>query len=113
MSTDYPLPDMHASKIDGNLVVDAMLSQEDKEHLKVLFYSAGWRIYRKMLIVMKEGHQLHMYPMKDPNEVLKELGIVVGLNSSINQLGVFMAQIKKHDERVAQESKNGLEPSRD
>jgi len=108
----FPIPEMTAAKDkDGNLVLNAALTPEQVEHLRVMYHSAGWKIYRQMLITMKDGHQLHMLPKSDPNEILKELGIVVGLNSSINQLGVLMAQLKKQqDEHVARESKNLPQP---
>lgn len=96
---------------NNGLVFDVGLSDEDWEILQELNQSRGWRLYRQILLSMKEGHQIAMYPMKDSSEVLKSLGIVVGLNLSVNQLGAMMAQLKQiRDRRVAGESKNQQQP---
>lgn len=73
------------------------LSLEDKEQLKVLFNSQGWKLYRNLLMKMKEAHNLSILQDVNPNTILKTLGIIVGLNASINQLGVLMAQFKQSE----------------
>lgn len=96
----------HNTEAQG-LVFEFGLTPEDWENIKQLKVSAGWRTYEKLLMAMKNGYQASMYPMKDPNEVMKQLGIVVGLNLSVNQLSALLAQYKLKTERlVAEEAKN-------
>lgn len=45
-----------------------------------------------MLIKAKEAYVNSILPMKDPNDMLKHVGIVAGINFAINQLPLLVAQ---------------------
>lgn len=95
----------------ANHKIPIAFSESEKADLNLLFESSQWKTYRKVLLRLKEGYHQSMLPLEDPNQVLKALGIVVGLNLSINQLGTLVASFKKTNERrVEGESKNPTAP---
>ena len=77
---------------------------DDKQNLMVLFDSAYWKTYRKVLMTQKRGYELEILQVDDPNKVLKLLGLITGLNLAINQLGILVAQFKAMDKKA--ETKN-------
>ena len=96
-----------ARDTNGNLVTITQLGPEQYEMLKMLHESAAWKLYRTLLIQAKEGYFHSALPMKDPNEVMKTIGMVAGINLAVNQLGVLMAQFEQQKAKsVDRETKN-------
>lgn len=88
---------------NGDIVTVAQLSDEQMEILKVLFESQGWKLYRQLLIQAKNGYFDAALPMKDPNEILKTMGTVAGINLAVNQLGLLMASYKQRQAKAVKE----------
>lgn len=87
------------------------LTESEKSDLVLLFESQHWKTYRKVLITLKEGLTLSMLQESDPNKLLKRSGEVAGLNLSINQLGLMIAEIKRLERRVEGGSTNPTMPA--
>lgn len=84
------------------------LTAEDMEVLQTLNQSPYWKFYRDLLIKAKEAYFNSTLAMKDPNEMVKNVGFVAGVNFAINQLPVIvghhqMVVRKKQAEAVKKE----------
>lgn len=86
----------HNEYFDQSSVVDK-LTAEDYEMLRTLNGSQYWKHYRGILLKAKEAYFNSVLPMKDPNEMMKHIGIVAGINFAINQLPILVAE---HDAKV-------------
>ena len=86
------------------------LSPEDMNSLLQLFESSSWKTYRRVLLSAKDGFQHSMLPEDEPNKLLKTLGVVVGINFAVNQLGILVATFKKQANALSGESKNQGQP---
>lgn len=71
------------------------LSVEQFEQLRGLRNSDSWKLYRQILIQMKDAHFHSALAESDPNKVMKTIGLVAGLNLAVNQLVVFDDAYKK------------------
>jgi hypothetical protein len=94
----------------GDLLFDFKLTPEDASDLSQLFESRAWKTYRRLLMSMKEGYQHSLLPMEDEKKIMKTLGVVVGMNLAINQLGVTVATFKKQASAFEGETKNPSQP---
>lgn len=90
----------------GQLQALARLTPDQQETLKALESSGAWKLYRKILLQAKDGYFQSALPMKDPNEILKTIGIVAGINFAVNQLAFLVAQYNKQAKTVEGETKN-------
>jgi hypothetical protein len=91
---------------DGNLKTQAILTDEQLEILKTLSESQGWKLYRQLLIQMKEGYFHQTLSMSETNDIVKTIGHVAGINLAVNQLVVLM-DLYKH--RVKQREAKAVE----
>lgn len=73
------------------------LSLEDVESLKALHTSPHYAVYKRILINAKEAYFNSTMPMTDPNEILKQIGIVTGINYCLNQLP---AMIMMYEQKI-------------
>lgn len=96
----------------GNKFLDVKLAPEQLELLRVLNDSSTWKLYRQVLLTLKEAYVQSLLPSTDPNHCMKTLGLVAGLNLAINQLGASLAM---HDQKLARsverETKNAPQGS--
>jgi hypothetical protein len=79
----------------GDFRVGHRIDAEHYETLKVLMNSPGWKLYRQILINTKEAFSGAIMAMSDPNSMVKTVGMMAGLNMSINQLPVLCADYDK------------------
>lgn len=81
---------------------------EEKEALVTLQGSHYWKIYRKILMGLKEGTNIQLLASTDQTLIVKKLGEVVGLNLAINQLDALVAQFKRQElnDKLKEEAKN-------
>jgi hypothetical protein len=77
------------------------LDDEAKQHLLILHANYSWRLYRQFLIDQKVSVLEQAMGLKDPNEVMKQMGIAAGLNLAVNQLDVLVYEINKEAKRGA------------
>lgn len=88
------------------------ITAEDMEILKTLNTSAYWKYYKELLIKAKDAYFNSTLAMSDPNLVMKNIGMVAGINFAINQLGVIVgshANLVKR-KQVEAEAKNKTVP---
>lgn len=90
----------------GNEIPVLIPSKEQHEILKMLDSSPAWKLYRLMLIQAKEAKLRSILGSNDPNQVMKTIGEVAGLNFTINQLGILVAQHNKKVKSVDSETTN-------
>lgn len=95
---------------EQGLNFDFKLTPEDMNDLLQLFESQSWKTYRKVLLSAKDGYQHSMLPQTETNQLLKTLGVVVGINFAVNQLGILVATFKKQANAFSGESKNRGQP---
>jgi hypothetical protein len=86
------------------------LTEEDFEKLKALKVSSQWKLYRQILIAVRDGHSQSLAPMEDSNRVFKTLGMIAGLNLAVVQLDLLVEQFDKA-KRVPAESKKPVQPA--
>lgn len=91
---------------DKDLHFNFQMTTDEAALLMSLFESSGWKVYRKVLLSMKEGYVSQMLPCEHKDKVMKTLGIVVGLNAAINQLGTLVAGFKNKAASFKGEPKN-------
>lgn len=95
----------------GGLTQVQSLSFEDLEDLRILAHSSGWRVYRRLLSSVRSGYQTALLPIEDGSKLLKQTGIIAGINFAESQLGVLVKTFEdKLAKRVAEESKNQPQP---
>lgn len=94
---------------DGGVVYKPSI--DEMELLKSLPNTPAWQIYRKILKNLKDGYFHQTLAMNDTNEVMKNIGMVSGINYSINYID---ALIKAHDDHMEKlkirEEKNAGKP---
>lgn len=88
------------SKESGEFRTQPRLSPEDREALRALNQSPYWKRYRQLLIATKEAHMLALIAMRDPNDMIKEAGLIAGLNLSINMLPVLCLESDKAEKKA-------------
>lgn len=101
----------------GEVTPHFNLSPADKEILIQLYNSRGWKLYAKMISIYGTGTLNSLLALEDPVKIQKSLGLVAGVNFSINQLGIQVARFKKQAEtpeekRVRSESKKAAKLNR-
>ena len=90
----------------GDLRVSFVLSKEDHETLAALAQSPYWALYRKVLINAKDAFFNSVLAIKDPNDMMKHVGIVAGINFAINQLTVINDEYKRKIEKEKKSDKS-------
>ena len=80
------------------------LEEEHHELLRMLEVNQGWRLYRELLIGIKQSYLEMAMPSRDALEIKEMVSIAAGVNLAINQLGVLIASLNKKSERVKGES---------
>lgn len=93
------------NSVEESLNYPVELTPEEKEMLKELFESRGWKVYWKYLIAQKNAKVLEAVQIFETNKHFHFTGIVAGLNLAINQLGILVAMFNKPARHVAAESK--------
>lgn len=81
-------------------------SEQEFELLKILKDQDSWKIYRKILLRYKESYLWDALKGNDPNLVMKNIGIVAGLNFAINQLVILVETHNKVAKSVNDKTKN-------
>lgn len=76
------------------------------ELLRILKDQDSWKIYRKILLKYKEYYLYEALKSNDPNFVMKNIGIVAGVNFAINQLVILVDQHNKLAKSVNDKTKN-------
>lgn len=96
---------------DGELRLEPTraLKPEELETLKALYNGPHWAFYKRILLKSKDAYFNSILPMNNPNEVLKQVGIVAGINFAINLLQVlcldYERRVQKELEKDTKESK--------
>jgi hypothetical protein len=80
------------------------LTQEEMEMLKTLEASPYWKFYQRLLMKSKDAYFNSILPMTDPNQVLKHVGIVAGINFAINSLQVLCMENDKQRQLLVEKS---------
>ena len=70
--------------------VQGLISDDDKEYLKMLASSSGWQVYRKMLLDLKHGYLESAMPLQDGYKLKEVVSIAAGLNLAVNQLDTLI-----------------------
>lgn len=103
-----PIETETAIDAEGRLRVGFKLRMEDYEVLKSLQNSPQWALYRSLLIKSKDEFFNNTLAVDDPHKVMKQMGMVAGINYAINSLRVLVHDYdKKQKKAVAQEEKKG------
>lgn len=105
-----PIETVSALDAQGQLRVGFKLKKEDYEMLKALKSSPAWALYRALLVQVKNEFFNMTLSIDDPNKVMKQVGLVSGINLAINQLAVLAADyeraLKKEKELADKEKKS-------
>lgn len=89
----------------GELRVAYKLTPEDFENLKALQESPHWKVYRALLIRTKDAHFDALLSLVDTNPIVKQMGMIAGLNLAINTLPVLCAEYNKaHQKKLEKDS---------
>lgn len=80
------------------------MGREDMEILKTLQSSPYWKYYRELLIKAKEAYFNSTLAMKDPHEMMKNVGMVAGINFAINQIAVIVSHHEAVEKRKQAEA---------
>ena len=91
----------------GSPLVATRLSEEENEILKALYESPAWKLYQGILLKARDAYLNTCITEKDPNEVMKRLGLVAGINFAVVQLGgVYQTYMRKQAKSVERATKN-------
>jgi hypothetical protein len=74
------------------------------EMLKTLEASPYWKFYRQLLLKSKDAYFNSVLPMTDPNQVLKQVGIVAGINFAINSIQVLCMENDKQSQKAIEKN---------
>ena len=87
----------------GEVRVGVEIGPEQMGVLESLHTANNWQLYRDILIQQKAEFMNAVLPMDDPYKVMKQVGMVAGLNFCINQLPILVAEHNKRlDKNVKQ-----------
>lgn len=95
----------------GNAFPVVHTTEQQKELLKMLSESDSWRLYAQVLESAKQGYVHLAMGMNNPNEILKTMGLIAGINFAINQLGVLMVSYKKQQAKSVESLPKNSPPS--
>ena len=70
--------------------VQGLISDDDREYLKILASSQGWHVYKKMLLDLKHGYLESAMPLQDGYKLKEAVSIAAGLNLAVNQLDTLI-----------------------
>lgn len=106
-----PIETLSAVDAEGRLRVGFKLRKEDYEVLKSLQGSPQWALYRGLLIKAKDEFFNNTLAVDDPHKVMKQMGMVAGINFAINTLRVLVHDYDKKLKKVVAEEKKTGKPS--
>jgi hypothetical protein len=93
---------------EGNSKLMFEVTPEIIEELRTLRESHFWKRYRELLINAKEAYFQSCLPENETNKLLKTIGMVAGINFTINQLPILIdtydAARKKEAEKEKKQS---------
>lgn len=85
------------------------IGPDDVEYLRMLRDSPAWGVYRGVLMKLKDGYFHSTLTKAEPNDVMKTVGMVLGINLAINQLPAILQtydmRVKREEERKAADKK--------
>jgi hypothetical protein len=90
-------------KDTGEFRVAYNITPEAIESLKTLSTSPHWKVYRDILISAKTEYFNSILPKTETNDIVKNIGIVTGINFAINQLPVLLAENLRQAKKKVEE----------
>ena len=92
---------------NGEFRIGFNLTPESIESLKTLYNSPHWKLYREVLISAKTEYFNSILPKTETNDIVKNIGIVTGINLAINQLGVLVAEHNRREQKARELADKG------
>lgn len=94
----------------GEMRVGFRLTPEQQASLELLHDSPHWAVYREVLLAAKTEFFNGVLPIDDPHKVMKQVGMVTGVNFAINQLPVLVAEMRRQRQKAVDEAEKVKAP---
>lgn len=94
---------------NGNVAGLYTPTPDEMALLKTLLDNPAWAIYRKILLQVKEGYFHSTLGMIETNKIVKNIGIVTGINYAVNQLDAMLIMEERRLKKEQEQAKKPVE----